>query len=163
MKTLVVTIHDLPPMPRNRSHRVANNMLIKTEMCREFEKDLTERLKEFANGFGSFKADCSDSNFIRATYTIFTPRSHLFTKEGRISLRGVDTDAHKVLRDVLYRSIGIDDKLERDTRFYTPVSPDENWNYQIELFLEPIETLSESRHGYEEFREYPSKDDGDLL
>ena len=42
-KQINFTIENLPPMPRNRSHMVARNMLIKTPLAREFEKDLVNR------------------------------------------------------------------------------------------------------------------------
>ena len=128
---LKIIINDLPPMPRNRSHQVTKNMLIKTPLAREFEKDLTNRLQEYKNDFINFKSLVSDDCFVVALYTIYTPSESLFTKEGRVSLRAVDTDAHKMMRDTIYKCIGIDDKMERDTRFYTPVSYYEKWNYKI--------------------------------
>lgn len=142
MNNLVFTLHNLPPMPRNRSHQVTRNMIIKTKLCREFEKDLTKRLETFKDDFTNFKNSHTDQHYIRASYTIFTPRHLLFTQEGRISLKATDTDSHKVMRDTIYASLGLDDKLERDTRFFTPVSPDCDWHYIVNLSLRDISELT---------------------
>jgi hypothetical protein len=118
-------------------------MNIKTALCREFEKDLIQRLEVMKDGFKNFRSHLNSSTYIRACYYIYTPVDSLFTKEGRISLRAVDTDAHKVMRDVLYKCIGVDDKLERDTRFFTPVSHDGKWNYVFELQIGDISCLQQ--------------------
>lgn len=149
MKELEITISDLPPMPRNRSHMLTSSkgrpMNIKTELCRQFEKTLEGMLYRYSKDFQEFKQGFDPKlHYIQATYYIFTPKILLYTKEDKISSRSVDTDAHKVMRDVLYKCLGIDDKVERDSRFFTPVSQDDAWNYVIRLKLEEkwkLETL----------------------
>jgi hypothetical protein len=117
-------------------------MNIKTPLCRAFEQDLHKRLHNYAQAFSSFVSEFDKKrHFIKARYVIFTPEEVLFTKAGHISSLSVDTDAHKVMRDVLYECIGIDDKVERNTTFFTPVSPDGKWNYLIELELFNKEVL----------------------
>lgn len=130
-------------MPRNRSHQIIRKgkgfMNVKTALAREFEKDLTERLGEFEEAFMLFKnAFKPKLHYIQAVYTIYTPLEFLITKEGHISNRAVDTDAHKVFRDTIYSCLGIDDKVERSTQYYTPASVDGLWNYSINLKLENI-------------------------
>jgi hypothetical protein len=117
-------------------------MNIKTALCREFEKDLDSRLlKESEQIEKFFNEFDKKENYIKAEYIIFTPASELFTKEGAISSRSVDTDAHKVMRDVIYQHIGIDDKVERETCFYTQISTSGNWDYHITLILRKISDL----------------------
>lgn len=141
-----IAISNLPPMPRNRSHMLTvagkRPMNIKTPLCREFEKDLTDRLIEYKDMFTCIQDEFDKKrHYISATYYIYTPASELFTKEGAISSRSIDTDAHKCMRDVLYSSIGLDDKVERDTRFYTPVSATGDWDYLIRLEIKDKESL----------------------
>lgn len=129
-------IDNLPPMPRNRSHQVANKMLIKTDLARAFEKDLTQRLEKFHDDFRAFsELVILDRHYISAVYRIYTPTDSLFTKDGRISLRATDWDCHKLFQDVLFKCLGLDDKLVRDGRVVTPVSDDGKWNYEITLQL----------------------------
>ncbi len=146
MKQLTINIFNLPPMPRNRSHMLTvagkRPMNIKTQLCREFEKDLEFRLKDYADDIAAFVYEFNPlKHYIQGNYTIYTPVVELFTKEGKISSRSVDSDAHKSMRDVIYKVIGLDDKLERDTRFFTPQSTDGNWNYVITYYIRPIEQL----------------------
>lgn len=137
LSKLVIAIRDLPPMPRNRSHQVANKMLIKTDLCRAFEADLTKRLEEFRDRFRFFAELVQvDKHYIAVLYRIYTPAELLFTKDGRISLKATDWDAHKVFQDTLFRSMGLDDKLVRDGRVITPVSKSGKWDYEITLQLE---------------------------
>lgn len=134
MNQLYLEITDLPPMPRNRSHRIARNMLIKTDLARLFESDLTARLHDYAENFFMFKHEFNPKqSYIKAKYTIFTPKSELFTKDGKISAKAVDVDAHKLFQDVLFKCIGLDDKLVRNVNIFTPVSVDEKWNYIVHL------------------------------
>ena len=133
-----ITIYDLPPMPRNRSHRVTRNMLIKTDLARAFEADLTERMGRIKNDTDAFAGLVRESHYLSAVYTIHTPRGLLLTKEGRVSARSVDWDAHKLFQDVLFKCMGLDDKLVRDGRVITPVSPDDNWHYEIKFKLENL-------------------------
>jgi hypothetical protein len=134
-------------MPRNRSHTLVNKggrpMNTKTPICREFEKDVESRLKEFQGKISNFLSNFDkNKHYISAEYYLYTPRDILFTAGGYVSSRNVDTDAHKVFRDVIYRCIGLDDKLERDSRFFTPVSHDEFHNVVAIFKLERIECLT---------------------
>lgn len=145
-KELSIRIQNLDPMPRNRSHMLIKKgklpMSIKTPLCREFEKDLEQRLLEYKEQLQEFKSSVDlNKNFISATYYVFTPKALLTTKSGAISSRTLDTDAHKVFRDTIYRCMGLDDKLERDTRIVTPISQDEYYNYVCVFKLENIECL----------------------
>lgn len=143
---LTITINDLPPMPRNRSHMLSNNkgrcMMIKTPLAREFEKDLVDRLAIYSSSIARFKEHFSpDQHFLKVNYTIFTPHSDLFTKDGRISLKAVDCDAHKLFQDVIFREIGIDDKFIRNVQYYTPESFDDKWNYNVDIEIFELEAL----------------------
>lgn len=140
---LILKFEDLPPMPRNRSHMLINKgrrpMNIKTPLCREFEADLELRMKQFVPDVARFKASFNpDNNYISAEYYIFTPREQLFTLKGHISSKSVDLDAHKVMQDTIFRSMGMDDKLIRDTRYFSPISHDGKWNYVIIYKLERL-------------------------
>lgn len=84
-----------------------------------------------------------DQHFIAAVYRIYTPADSLFTKDGRISARSVDWDAHKLFQDVLFKCLGLDDKLVRDGRVVTPVSDDGKWNYSIGMEIRSIEELKQ--------------------
>jgi hypothetical protein len=117
-------------------------MLIKTDLAREFEKDLTERLKEYAPIFEEFKNYFDPRrHFIEAEYNIYTPKSELFTVSGAVSARSTDVDAHKLLQDVIFKSMKLDDKLIRDCTYVTPVSLDDKWNYIIVFRLVRLEAL----------------------
>lgn len=112
-------------------------MNIKTPLCREYEKDLETRLLKFSLEILKFiEAHDPDEHYIVATYLIFTPEDLLFTQKGTISSRTLDVDAHKVMTDTIFRSIGLDDKLMRDCHIVTPVSHDGKYNYKITLKLE---------------------------
>lgn len=140
---ITIDIFDLPPMPRNRSHMltVANRrpMNIKTPLCRLFESDLTQRLHNYAKDFEAFvEAFDEKKHYISAQYIIYTPKSSLYTKDNRISSKSVDLDAHKTLQDTIFKSIKLDDKLIRETKYFSPVSHDEKWNYSITYRLENL-------------------------
>ncbi len=144
--TLVLRIDNLPPMPRNRSHMLTISgkrpMLIKTQLCREFEKDLENRLKIYSLEMEKFKTSFDPkSHYLKAEYTIHTPMEELFTKDGRVSSRSVDLDAHKCFQDTIFRCLGLDDKLVRDVRYSSPVSQNGNWNYDIAVTIVPIDSL----------------------
>ncbi len=133
-------------MPRNRSHSLivksGRPMNIKTPLCREFEKEVEMRMADHKRSIQDFVSHFdARRHYISAEYYMFTPRETLITKEGKISSRSNDTDSNKVFRDTIYRCIGLDDKLERDTRFFTPVSHDENHNVIVILKLERLECL----------------------
>lgn len=139
-------IEDLPPCPRNRSHMLTvakgRPMLIKTQLTREFEKDLTLRLEEHKGEFLLFsKTFNPKEQYLKAEYIIYTPEEDLFTKDGRISSKSTDVDAHKVFQDVIFKCIGLDDKLIRDARYYTPVSKNGKYNYVVTFTACPIEHL----------------------
>jgi len=134
-------------------------MNIKTPLAREFEKDLNERLKtysgqmqRFASGFDGKK------HYISAEYYIFTPRSSLFTLDAKISSKAVDLDAHKTFQDVIFKAVGLDDKLVREVKYFSPVSHDDKWNYIVILRLEQICNLLDTRHQRKSFA--VSMDDG---
>jgi hypothetical protein len=140
---LIFGIQDLPPMPRNRSHRIAGKMLIKTGLARAFEEDLTKRLLDQEENMMLFRTAFKPNlHFVKAGIYIFTPKSELFTKQGAISARAVDFDAHKLFVDVIFRSLGMDDKLIRDARVMTPVSEDDKWNYVVDLQLLELQKLA---------------------
>ena len=143
---LIIKFEDLPPMPRNRSHMLTVSkgrpMNIKTPLCREFEKDVTSRMNEFKAQSSKFK-DSFDpkKNYISAEYYVFTPKDQLFTLESKISAKAVDLDAHKTLQDTIFKYIGLDDKLVRDVRYFSPVSHDGKWNFIVILKLENLCSL----------------------
>jgi hypothetical protein len=140
---LILKFEDLPPMPRNRSHMLTSvkgrPMNIKTPLCREFEKDVLSRMNEFKAQTIKFE-ELFDSkkNYISAEYYIFTPKDSLYTLEKKISAKAVDLDAHKTLQDTIFKYIGLDDKLVRDVRYFSPVSHDGKWNFIIVYRLENL-------------------------
>lgn len=142
MKQLMIVINDLPAMPRNRSHMITRNMLVKTPLARSFEQDLNLRLKDYAEEFFTFRHEFKpNKHYLKVKYNIYTPASLLFTKSKEISIRAVDVDAHKLFQDVLFRNIGLDDKYARDVRFFTPSSVDDKWNYVIQMEIMDLEHL----------------------
>jgi hypothetical protein len=121
---------------------IARNMLIKTPLAREFEKDLVNRLEAYSSQIELLRGSFSpDQHFLKVNYTIYTPHADLFTKEGRISLKAVDCDAHKLFQDVIFRTIGVDDKYIRNVQFFTPESKDEFWNYVVKIEIFDLEVL----------------------
>lgn len=133
---------NLPPMPRNRSHTLMRGMNIKTDLARQFEKDLTERLGAFGFEFLEFKDKFNKKeHFIKADYTIYTPENELFTKESSISARAVDTDAHKLFQDTIFKCLGLDDKVIRQDSHFTPVSKSGDWDYAVTLTLRYLKDL----------------------
>lgn len=143
---LSIVFEDLPPMPRNRSHMLTvvkkRPMNIKTPLAREFEKDVTQRLEKYTEEINKFKQEFDPKvHYISAEYTIYTPSEIIFTKDGWISSRSVDLDAHKCLQDTIFRFMDLDDKLVRDVRYHSPVSHDSKWNFVIMLNLEKIACL----------------------
>lgn len=127
-------------MPRNRSHMVARNMLTKTPLARAFEEDLSDRLNKMDQKmFQDFKKHFNPKlHYISIQYIIYTPEEELFTKDGRVSHRAVDTDAHKLMQDIIFKHMKIDDSAIRYSSYSTPVSGDGNWNYFIIINTEPI-------------------------
>ena len=147
MSILTLKFENLNPLPRNRSHSLivkgGRPMNIKTPLARDFEKAVEDTMKEFSSQCSKFKDSyIPDKHYISAEYYLFTPRNILITKEGKISSRANDSDSNKVFRDCIYRFIGLDDKLERDSRFFTPISHDDNHNVIVILKLERIECLT---------------------
>lgn len=127
-------------MPRNRSHMLTVSgrrpMNIKTPLCREFEKDLEQRLSEYSKEFIEFiRLFDPQVHYLYMQMLVFTPRELLFTKKGHISSNSVDVDAHKVQVDTIFRCLGLDDKMVRDYNVFTPVSHDGNYNYIIKIKL----------------------------
>lgn len=136
------TILDLPPMPRNRSHQPIGNRLIKTQLAREFEKDLMARLYEMKDNLQLFSYQYEASkHYIKAEIVIYTPRENMITKSNTISQHSTDFDAHKLFVDVLFKTLDLNDKLIRDGRIVTPISNDDKWNYHVTLEFRPIEEL----------------------
>lgn len=140
---LSIKFLDLPPMPRNRSHMLVNKggrpMNIKTPLCREFEKDVENRMQDFTANAMLFKKKFNpDKHYLSAEYYIFTPKESLFTVKKQISAKSVDLDAHKVLQDTIFRCIDLDDKLIRDVKYFSPLSHDGNWNFVILYKLENL-------------------------
>jgi hypothetical protein len=121
-------------MPLNRAKMLARNMLIKTPLCREFEKDLSKRLEEYTEHFAKFREEFSSrKNYLEVTYTLYCPKSEFFTKDGDISSRCPDADSIKVLQDTLFKSIGVDDKYIKNLYVLVRPSQDEFWNYGIKI------------------------------
>ena len=144
---LVLTFNNLPPMPRNRSHMLAirdkRPMNIKTPLARDFENDVGVLMGKFSEDIKSFVSNFDKKkHYIKAEYYFYTPEDILITKDGHISSKSVDTDAHKVFRDSIYRCLNLDDKLERDSRFFTPISWDDNHHVVVTLKLESLSCLN---------------------
>lgn len=135
-------INDLPFMPTNRAKMLAKGFLIKTALCREFEKDLANRLLEFESMFADFKRYFEAGNYyIHIHYELYCPADQLFTKEGRISSRSPDADAIKVLQDNIFKGIDINDKYAKRIEVIMLPSEDDNWNYKISLTALPVDIL----------------------
>lgn len=135
-------IKNLPYMPLNRAKMIARNMLIKTALCRDFEKDIQERLKEFSETFKTFKTYFTSGNYyIHVVYELHCPKNQLFTKDGKISSRSPDADSIKVLQDNVFKSLGIDDKFAKRIEIIMVPSEDDNWNYKIYLTALPVSIL----------------------
>lgn len=135
---LTIEINDLPFIPLNRAKMVVSKprpMLIKTALCREFEKDLESRLVIYG------KHTIEDNEYIEVEYVLYCPREEYFTKEGKLSSRCPDADSIKVLQDVVFRSIGIDDKHIKDLRVQMLPSPDMKWNYVINIMSHTLDFL----------------------
>lgn len=139
---MVFNLCNLPPMPRNRSHTLMKGMNIKTQLARDFEKDLTERLGAFGFEFVEFASLFNKKkHFLRADYTIYTPENELFTKDECISSRAVDTDAHKLFQDTIFKCLGLDDKVIRQDSHFTPVSKSGDWDYLVTLKIRDLKDL----------------------
>jgi hypothetical protein len=117
-------------------------MNIKTPLAREFEKDLSNRMEIYRPSFEEFTRSFDKRfNYISAEYYIYTPQESLFTKDGHISSRSVDLDAHKLLQDTIFKTIGLDDKLIREVAYRSAVSQDGKWNFVCIYNLEKISCL----------------------
>ena len=143
---LTLVFEDLPPMPRNRSHMLTvvkrRPMNIKTPLAREFEKDITNRMEIYRPAINEFtKSFDRQLHYISAEYFIYTPMEAMFTKDGHISSRSVDLDAHKLLQDTIFKSMELDDKLVREVSYRSPVSSDGKWNFVCIYNLEKISCL----------------------
>lgn len=135
---LTIELLDLPYMPLNRAKMIVGKprpMLIKTPLCREFEKDLEGRLEKYG------KHSIGDDEYIDITYNLYCPSEEFFTKEGKLSSRCPDADSIKVLQDVIFRSIGIDDKHIKSLSVFVLPSPDSRWNYKIVINSHNIDIL----------------------
>jgi hypothetical protein len=107
-----ITINNLEPCPRNRSHAIVSRgkfaQLIKTEAARMYESALKKLLAPYKKDRDSF-FDKFDPNKhgIKTTYIHGSP--DFLTKSGKINLNSVDLDAHKILKDVIAEFLGIND------------------------------------------------------
>lgn len=144
MPRLSFTLNNLPAMPRNRSHALMKGRLIKTQLARAFDEDLTERLDAFRESFDFFRRQYDEKNHALKIHVIVqTPRETLFTKKGTISQNSVDADAHKLLFDRISDAIDIDDSAFCRWHVDKVLSPNEFWNFKV-----TIETfLKEELHG----------------
>lgn len=130
-------------MPRNRSHMLTvagkRPMNIKTPLCREFEKDLLQRLSTYKHEMEEFKKSFNPKiHYLSMKMIIFTPKEMLIKKEGGISSRSTDADSNKAQMDIVFQCLGLDDKLVRDYNVVTPISHDGNYNHIIIIKLEEL-------------------------
>ena len=135
---LKIVIDNLPYLPINRAKMVIGRpkpMLVKTPLCREFEKDLTSRLSEYP------KQTLPDDEYLKVTYNLYCPIEEYFTKEGKISSRCPDADSIKILQDTLFRSLGLDDKHIKDLTVRVLPSATGNWDYIVYIESHKIENL----------------------
>jgi len=127
---LFIVIDNLPYMPLNRAKMVVARpkpMLIRTDLCREFEKDLLTRLALYP------KQNLPHDEYIKITYNLYCPSEDYFTKEGKISSRCPDADSIKVLQDTLFKHLGLDDKHIKELIVKVRPSATGNWDYEIEI------------------------------
>lgn len=120
MKALQIEIKGLPHCPRNRSHAIIKKgkfaMLAKTEAARSYEAALKHHLQQFKIAAETFRS-CFDEKKHCLTVIWEFASPEVVTKSGKISENSTDLDAHKVLQDVIFEFIGIDDAyIVRDTR-----------------------------------------------
>ena len=120
MKMLHLEVKGLPHCPRNRSHAIIQKgkfwMMVKTEAARSYELALKFHLVKYATAMETFKNNFDPKKHcLVAIWEFVSPE--VLTKTGKISENSTDLDAHKVLQDVIFESIGIDDAyIMRDTR-----------------------------------------------
>jgi len=135
---LRIVIDNLPYLPLNRAKMVVGRpkpMLIKTDLCREFEKDLISRLQEYPAQI--LPAD----EYLKVTYNLYCPLGDFFTKEGKISSRCPDADSIKVLQDTMFKHLGLDDKHIKELVVNMRISITGNWDYVIDLESFKIDNL----------------------
>jgi hypothetical protein len=121
-----IVIDNLEPCPRNRSHTIVVRgefpQMIKTQAARLYEEALNQLLVPYAKQRDEFyKSFNPDKHGIFAKY--FHGHPDLYTKTGKINLKSVDLDAHKVLKDVVSDFLGIDDGYiikDQNMKFYYP-------------------------------------------
>lgn len=147
MRELVLTFNNLPPMPLNRTKTLVapkgkRPMWIKTPLAREFEKDLSDRLGEFTSDINGFKDSFNKSNsYIDLTFLAYCPSKELFTSLGEISSRCPDFDSNKLMIDIIFGAVGIDDKFVKSANIKYLESSDEFWNFRIVLKSSPSTNL----------------------
>lgn len=149
MKELSIMFEDLPPMPTNRAKTLVvirkRPMYIKTPLAREFEKDVLNRLEKDRTPIMEFVSSFDKKlHFIKAEYVLFTPEDILFTKNGCVSNRAGDLDAHKLFQDTLFSFMGLDDKLIRDVRYHSLVSRTDKHDIKIIFKLESLCKLKDA-------------------
>jgi hypothetical protein len=145
MIALKLIINNLPYMPLNRAKMLTvakgRPMLIKTPLCREFEKDLTQRMAHYQRDFVDFIDAFRPNHILKVVYEIYCPKDEFYTKEGNISSRCPDADSIKVLQDTIFSCLGIDDKHIKQLTITMNPSNSGNWDYTIHIFnrgpLEP--------------------------
>lgn len=120
MKDLHLEVKGLPHCPRNRSHAIIKKgkfpMLAKTEAARSYESALKFHLVKFKEAAEIFRSHFDlNKHCLSAVWEFVSPE--VLTKTGKVSENSTDLDAHKVLQDVIFEFIGIDDAyIMRDVR-----------------------------------------------
>jgi hypothetical protein len=134
-------------MPLNRSKTIIAPkgkppMMIKTPLAREFEADLSNRLLEYGEDIGKFRKKFKDKeNYIDLEFFAYCPPNELFTKNGSINSKCPDFDSNKLMIDVIFKGIGINDKYVKEANIKYLQSYDEYWNFVILLHIRKVENL----------------------
>lgn len=144
---LTLKFNNLPPLPLNRAKTLVAPkgkppMMIKTPLAREFESDLTSRLLEFDDDIKLFKSRFKDSdNYIRLELFAYCPTLELFTKAGSINNKCPDFDSNKLMIDVIFKGIDINDKYVKEANIRYLESLDEYWNFVLMFHIERNDNL----------------------
>lgn len=146
---LSLKFYNLPPLPLNRAKtlvapRGKPPMMIKTSLAREFESDLSARLVEFEKEIGLFKSKFKDKqNYIKLEFFAYCPHDELFTKEGAVNSKCPDFDSNKLMIDVIFKGIGINDKYVKEADIKYLQSSDEYWNFVLLFHIMPVSDLKQ--------------------
>jgi hypothetical protein len=150
--TLILKFNNLPPLPLNRAKTIVAvkgrpPMLIKTPIAREFEQDLSLRLNDFSSEIKSFKSRFDESkNYVRLELFAYSPKSELFTKSGAINSKCPDFDSNKLMIDVIFKGIDINDKYVKEANIKYLESFDEYWNFILMFHIENLDNLKVSNY-----------------